>query len=474
MLSRRRHGIRVLAYFLAELAVVAASFPVGYWVRMKTSPLWGMPVETIAPYLWLWPLTVLVWSVFLWVPTSYDGFRNRSVLYHGYAAAVSSGLSVISLFALVTLFKRYGVNRSLIGMVGISAFASLFLTRIAARAFLVHYTQKGYDRHYVIVGGADERAVALAETLENEQGRVFQVRGFVTETPGDPGRPLGRWSVLGTFSDLPAIASKTPVDEVFLLPTSGPLEAQLPLIQRCEEMGMSVHLRLSPFEKSISRLELEEVGGWDYLRFTTTPRSGSALFAKRVLDVFVAAFLLALLSPLLLLVALLVRLTSRGPTIFRQERAGRNGRVFTLYKFRTMVEGAEKDRANLESKNEMEGPVFKIKDDPRVTGLGKFLRRTSIDELPQLWNILKGDMSLVGPRPLPLYEVEKFEPWQRRRMSMRPGITCLWQVSGRSKVVSFTDWMRLDLEYVDHWSLRLDVKILLRTIPAVLGAKGAY
>jgi exopolysaccharide biosynthesis polyprenyl glycosylphosphotransferase len=239
-------------------------------------------------------------------------------------------------------------------------------------------------------------------------------------------------------------------------------------------MGMTIHLRLAPFEQTISRLELTEIGGGDYLRFTTEPKSGTSLMMKRVGDFLGALIFLTLLSPVLLITALLVKLTSRGPAIFRQERAGMNGRVFTLYKFRTMVEGAEKQRQELESKNEMEGPVFKIKEDPRVTGLGRFLRRTSLDEFPQMWNVVKGDMSLVGPRPLPVYEVEKFEPWQRRRMSMRPGITCLWQVSGRNKVTTFVEWMRLDLEYVDRWSLGLDLKILLKTVPAVLGGRGAY
>jgi exopolysaccharide biosynthesis polyprenyl glycosylphosphotransferase len=264
------------------------------------------------------------------------------------------------------------------------------------------------------------------------------------------------------------------VDEVFLLPTEGPLEGHLDLIRQCETMGTSIHLRLAPFEKTISRLELVEAAGGDYLRFTTAPKSDLGLLAKRLLDLAAALILLLLLSPLLLLVAILVKLTSRGPVVFSQDRAGMNGRIFTLYKIRTMVQGAEKDRQKLEGKNEMDGPVFKIKEDPRITGLGKFLRKTSIDELPQLWNVVKGDMSLVGPRPLPTYEVEKFEPWQRRRMSMRPGITCLWQVSGRNQVTKFEDWMRLDLEYVDRWSLALDAKILLRTIPAVLGARGAY
>jgi exopolysaccharide biosynthesis polyprenyl glycosylphosphotransferase len=474
MLSRRRHGIRVFGYFLLEVAVVAASFFVAYALRHRTSGWWTQSLEPLDSYLWLLPAAVAIWSAALWFPNTYDGFRSRSVPMHGFLAALSSVVSVLALFALVTIFKKYAVNRSLIVMIGATAFAGLFLSRLVARAFLSHYTQKGYDRHYVVVGGTNEEAIALAESLEAVRGGVFQVRGLVTEEGADAGREVGRWKVLGGYRDLPAIASKQPVDEVFLLPSAGPLESYLDVIRQCEAIGMSVHLRLAPFEKTISRLELVEAAGGDYLRFTTVPRSGAALLAKRALDVAVAALLLAALSPLLLLVAVLVRLTSRGGAVFRQERAGMNGRTFTLYKFRTMVQGAEKDRQMLEARNELDGPAFKIKEDPRVTGLGKFLRKTSIDELPQLWNVIKGDMSLVGPRPLPVYEVEKFEPWQRRRMSMRPGITCLWQVSGRSRMVSFSEWMKLDLEYVDRWSLGLDVKILLRTIPAVLAAKGAY
>jgi exopolysaccharide biosynthesis polyprenyl glycosylphosphotransferase len=474
MLNRRRHGIRVLAYFVAELLVVVVSFFAAFEFRRRTSAWWPQGMESLGDNLWILPVAVAVWAVLLWLTNTYDGFRSRSAMMHGFTAATTSALGMLLLFAAVTLFKQYHVNRSLIGIFGLTAFLGLFLTRLAAMAFLSHYTQKGYDRHYIVVGGSQADGVFLAETLEAERGGVFQVQGFVAEDPAETGREIGRWKVLGGFQDLPAIATRMPVDEVYLLPTTGPLESSLDLIRRCEAMGMTVHLRLAPFEKTISRLELEEAAGGDYLRFTTAPKSSSALLVKRLLDVSAASAMLMVLAPLLLIVAVLVKLLSRGPAIFRQERMGMNGRVFTLYKFRTMVEGAEKDRAALESKNEMDGPVFKIKEDPRITRLGKFLRKTSIDELPQLWNVVKGDMSLVGPRPLPVYEVEKFEPWQRRRMSMRPGITCLWQVNGRNRVVSFAEWMKLDLEYVDRWSLGLDLKILLRTIPAVLGARGAY
>ena len=474
MLTPRRHGLRVIGYFVAELGMVAAAFFTACWIRQRTGSWWSGELLVVNHVVWLLPVSLVVWGALFWIQNTYEAFRSRSAIMHAFTAAATSILGMMTLFAIVAVLKRgETVNRSLIGLFAVTSFGMLFFMRLIAMTFIAHYTQKGYDRHYVVIGGIHEDAVFLAETLEAFKGGVYQVRGFVADDP-PPGASVGRWPVLGKVAELPALASKIPVDEVFLLPMSGPLEGNLDLIRQCETMGITVHLRLAPFEKTISRLELGEIAGGGYLRFTTAPKSGTALFAKRLLDVLGASLLLVLLLPLLILAALLVKLSSRGPAVFRQERAGRNGRSFTLYKFRTMVEGAEKDRAGLESKNELDGPAFKIKEDPRITGLGKFLRKTSIDELPQLWNVVKGDMSLVGPRPLPMYEVDKFEPWQRRRMSMRPGITCIWQVSGRNRMTSFSEWMKLDLEYVDRWSLGLDFKILLRTIPAVLGARGAY
>jgi len=210
------------------------------------------------------------------------------------------------------------------------------------------------------------------------------------------------------------------------------------------------------------------------LVFRTTPDISWALLVKGLFD-RVAAFLsLVVLSPLLLAVAIAIKITSPGPVIFRQKRAGRHGRPFMMYKFRSMNTNAEMQRAELVAFNVMSGPVFKLEDDPRVTPFGRWLRKTSVDELPQLWNVVCGDMSLVGPRPLPVYEVEKFESAShRRRLSMRPGLTCLWQVRGRNSVTNFDDWVRMDLEYIDNWSLLLDLWILLRTIPVVLLGLGA-
>ncbi len=194
---------------------------------------------------------------------------------------------------------------------------------------------------------------------------------------------------------------------------------------------------------------------------------------KRLLDAVTAAFLLLALSPLFVLLAILVKLSSPGRVFYRWKVVGKGGRYFTGYKFRTMFENADAIKEELLSRNEMKGPMFKIKDDPRITSVGSWLRRYSLDELPQLWSVLKGDMSLVGPRPPLQTEFERFTEWQKRKIQVKPGITCLWQIRGRNRIDDFDDWVRLDLEYIEHWSLWLDFKILLKTIPAVLTARGA-
>jgi len=222
----------------------------------------------------------------------------------------------------------------------------------------------------------------------------------------------------------------------------------------------------------VARVELEELEGIPFLTFTTTPSNESQLALKRLLDVAVSMLLLLLALPVIGIAAIAIRLSSPGAVLFKQKRMGLNGRVFTLFKFRTMFEDALERRGEVTHLNQMTGPVFKAKSDPRITAVGRVLRKFSLDELPQLWNVLKGDMSLVGPRPPIPEEVAAYHRWHRRRLSMKPGLTCLWQVSGRNDV-DFDRWMKLDLQYIDNWSPSLDLKILLRTIPAVLSGRGA-
>lgn len=245
-------------------------------------------------------------------------------------------------------------------------------------------------------------------------------------------------------------------------------------IEACEKEGVEVWLLADFFRTSISRTSLDELNGRPVLVFRTAPEASWQSVLKHVLDFTVALVALLILSPLLALVALLIKLGSPGPVFFRQQRSGLNGQPFIIFKFRTMGVDAESRKHELSSRNEMSGPVFKVTNDPRVTPIGRFLRKYSIDEFPQLFNILRGEMSIVGPRPLPVDEVKRFDDYShRRRLSIKPGLTCLWQISGRSEVTDFKEWVRLDLQYIDNWSLWLDLKIIWFTIPVVLTGKGA-
>lgn len=277
------------------------------------------------------------------------------------------------------------------------------------------------------------------------------------------------------LADLGTIISHEPVDEVIVaLPLRRRRDLIEKIVEACEEQGIMVRVRTDLFDLRVARPQVDTIDGVPVVTIRSGPDDGWQLVLKRVIDILGSAALLLLLAPLLLLVALLIRLDSPGPVLFMQERVGLNRRRFKLLKFRTMVQEADKKQELFEALNEADGPVFKIKNDPRVTRLGRILRQFSIDELPQLINVLKGEMSLVGPRPLPLRDVKLIDAqWHKRRFSVKPGLTCLWQVNGRSDV-SFERWVRMDLEYIDTWSLSLDLKILLKTIPVVFRGSGAY
>jgi len=246
------------------------------------------------------------------------------------------------------------------------------------------------------------------------------------------------------------------------------------VINACELEGVEVWLAADFFNTQIARTDVDDFHGVPLLVFHSTPAASLQGLAKQFIDFAGALAMLVLLSPVLLLCASAIKITSPGPILFRQKRSGINGRPFTMYKFRSMGTNAEQRKHELAAMNEMSGPVFKVANDPRITRIGRFLRRFSLDELPQLFNVLKGAMSLVGPRPLPVDETKRFEDLaHRRRLSVKPGLTCLWQISGRNEVNEFSDWVRLDLEYIDNWSLWLDIKILFRTIPVVFIGTGA-
>ena len=271
---------------------------------------------------------------------------------------------------------------------------------------------------------------------------------------------------------LPELLRQHVIDEIIFAVDSRKLGEMEELFLLCDEEGVRTRVVVDFFPHVNSQVYLDRLGSTPLLTFSATPHDEIRLLAKRITDVVLAAAALVLLLPFMLLIALLIRLTSPGPAIFRQERCGLNGRRFVFYKFRSMCDNAEELKASLAHLSHKQ-TAFKIPNDPRLTGVGRFLRKFSIDEWPQLWNVLKGDMSLVGPRPAVPEEVEQYQTWQRRRLRMRPGLTCLWAVAGRD-AVDFETWMKMDMQYIDNWSLALDWKIILRTIPHVLTGRGAY
>ena len=349
------------------------------------------------------------------------------------------------------------------------------LGRFALRYSLAHIRLRGRNLRQMLIVGTNPRAVEFARKIGKRPELGYRLIGFADQASvaHDMFEKTG-YSLVTDFNGFPSFLRDHMVDEVVIaLPMKSLYAEASTIVRLCEEQGILVRYFSNPFNLKLAQSRADQFEDDTIITLTTGRMRGVSLFFKRVLDVVASSAVLLLLVPLVLVVGLWIKFTSPGPVFFVQERVGLNKRRFRLYKFRTMVLDAEQRQAELEDLNEVRGPVFKIKNDPRITPIGKFLRKTSMDELLQLFNVLKGDMSLVGPRPLPVRDYNGFdEDWHRRRFSVRPGITCLWQINGRSNI-SFEDWMNFDMQYIDQWSLWLDFKILALTIPAVLKGSGA-
>jgi exopolysaccharide biosynthesis polyprenyl glycosylphosphotransferase len=376
---------------------------------------------------------------------------------------VAVGFVLLAIFTCITVLRipQLDISRAALGL-----FFLLATLLISARCaiFLLWLQQRGtrdHLRQHVLLCGMEADRQSWKDRFIDQPGKNWEVRAeFDLSREG-----------LKHFID-------TLHEEMIDIVVFSLHETILPQVREallaCEAEGVEAWISADFIQTLFTHVQFDQFAGQPLLIYRTAPAISYGLVAKRVIDVIGASALLLLVSLPMAVGALIIRLTSPGPIIFSQARSGLHGRPFRMYKFRSMVTNAEQARAELESMNEMSGPVFKIKNDPRVTPFGRWMRKTSFDELPQLWNILRGEMSLVGPRPLPLYETASFvDLTQRRRMSMRPGLTCLWQVRGRNEITDFKDWVRLDLEYIDRWTLWLDIEILFRTIPVVLLGWGA-
>lgn len=461
---RRHRQVRTQVHQFLDTMLFAAALWLAHWLRATVEGDFGGlgKIRPFSDYLWLY-LVILPFGPLV---LEIQGVYHRSALQSFWSLTwrIFRAASVLSLMLIAVIFifrMQATVARSVVINFGLIGFVA-----ISMKEFLLRLRRKGkfsghaIKRRFLLVGGREDlpgMRRELQEQMAHELDRVIELS--VEEA---------------TQERMLEVLHADSVNSVILMAKHANFGQVEQLIQLCELEGVEVWLVADFFKTQISRTSLDDLFGRPVLVFRSAPEMSWQAVAKQGLDFFGAAILLLTMALPLLVVALLVKLTSKGPVLFRQQRSGLNGRPFTMYKFRSMVTNAEQLKQELAALNEMSGPVFKITNDPRVTKIGRFLRKTSLDEFPQLLNVLKGEMSLVGPRPLPVDEVKRFDDIaHRRRLSVKPGLTCLWQISGRSNMQDFNEWVRLDLDYIDNWSIWLDLKILWLTVPVVLFQKGA-
>lgn len=419
-------------------------------------------------------ILVVAWNRIFYYFGLYQTRRLGNIIREWFDIIKAVTLSILLLSAISILTSRKNITKEVLLTFWVSCISLTTVARLLVRRTLVYLRGHGRNLRYVVFVGSSARAIDLAQRVLSRQDLGFRLLGFVDDDFDCEQRSIPKAKRLCTLDEFPNFLENHVVDEIFIvLPIKSYYEKIRKVIILCEELGIVCRVPSNWFEFQTAKTSAFDLDGIPILTlYTGSHHQLENLWLKRFLDILVSIAALLLFSPVLVVVSALIKATSKGPVFFKQDRIGYNRRRFKMIKFRTMVPDAEALQAQIEHLNEADGPAFKIKEDPRITAIGKWLRRTSIDEVPQLLNVIKGDMSLVGPRPLPIRDVQGIdERWQKRRFSMRPGLTCLWQVSGRNNL-PFSDWMKLDLEYIDSWSISLDFKILMKTIPAVIKATG--
>jgi exopolysaccharide biosynthesis polyprenyl glycosylphosphotransferase len=469
MFTRPRKA-RVL-FGLSDIILATLAFEAAYQTRavLHLERTFYLTVERKALVLGFALVAWVAIGLWLGVYEKLDSGHPRVIL-RDTARQCASGALCLVLFEYVL---RLDLSRFFLGLFSAYAWVLLLMFRLTAGRLVGVIRREFAAPHYVMVVGTGERAIRMAEALEQSAEYGVRLRGFLSEqSENAPAEiALGALYTVQPIGELPSILRQHVVDEIIFAVGSESLANLEEVFLLCDEEGVRTRVAVDFFPHVNSTVSLDRFGSTPLLTFTAAPYDEIRLLVKRLTDIAIAAAGMVALAPFVAVIAVLIRLTSPGPVIFRQVRCGLNGRRFLFYKFRSMCQNAEELRPALEHLNTRE-TVFKIPHDPRLTSIGRYLRKFSIDEWPQLWNVLRGDMSLVGPRPAVPSEVDRYQRWQRRRLRMRPGLTCLWAISGRDNV-DFETWMRLDMQYIDNWSLALDWKILLRTIPHVLMGHGA-
>jgi exopolysaccharide biosynthesis polyprenyl glycosylphosphotransferase len=478
-MTRLRRQLLLKVFTLSDLAIMTVSFALASLVesRLTAHTSFGeflsmrIKLQNIVLFLGLLAIWHGVFSaVGLYQSKRLEARRNevKDVL-------TATSIGTLLLIVAGALFRIRMITPIFLVSFWLTDSSTTVAYRLLLRPLLAWVRTHGRNLRRILIIGTNERAVRFARSIQNKPELGYELMGFVDEDwSGRQDFQATGYTVVADCEHFPQVLREHVVDEVVLaLPMKSCYMQASRIATQSREQGILVHSLTHIFDIGTPHSSVSDFDPDEAMTVSSHRSEGWPSVIKSVLDVVISTAALVLLAPLMLLTAVAIRWESQGPIFFSQERVGLNKRRFRIYKFRTMVAGAEWMQAELEACNEADGPVFKIKDDPRITRIGRFLRKFSIDELPQLFNVLRGDMSLVGPRPLPVRDYNGFDQdRQRRRFSVRPGLTCLWQINGRCEV-SFDHWMDLDMQYIDQWSLWLDLKILVKTIPAVLRGTGA-
>jgi len=473
-----------MALFVVDIVLINGAFVLAYFMRENWHGFYsidlfpsvivmGRSIASMSAHLWLLLLIVPIWEGMLLCAKIFRPSRTAGFIDTIWTVAASVFVATGIFGALAFALRLTFMSR---GFIMIFVALSILFLSVERCAFVLAFRilrRRNRNLNYVLVVGTGPRARVFIEDMETHPEWGMRVVGLVDKDSDMIGRSVAGHTVIGGLCDISRLLIDNVVDlVVFVVPRDwiGQIGES---IRHCKLQGVDVQVTLDLFEYDIGQVRLGTFGRFPVLALESIAIHPFEAAIKRGLDIVGSALLLILLAPVFFAIILAIKLDSRGPVVYAQRRHGLRGREFSMLKFRTMVRNADGLLDELRLQNEMSGAAFKLADDPRVTRVGRFLRRFSLDELPQLLNVLKGDMSIVGPRPLIASEKDKYEEWQRRRMSLRPGLTCLWQVDGRNEI-GFEHWMQLDLEYIDHWSLWTDFKIVVKTLPAVLHGRGAY
>jgi len=456
-----------------DVLVIALAFVAGYWVRYDLRWFRDIAYDAeLSAYLPFLILYVFLLPLLFVVDGVYRHWRG-SWMEQMYGVVNATTKMTVLMLAITFVFRPRVYSRVMLIEVGILTMLLMGFVRAGENAIIARLRARGLGVSRTIIVGAGEVGRTVMRTIVARPEMGYRLVGFVDDNPQKGSSSIGPIKALGPLKNLPLAIEEEQVDEVIITLPWMYHRKIMSIVRECERRQVRAAIVPDLFQMSLSQVDVEDLGGVPLIGVREVSISRGALLAKRAMDVIGASLGLVLGAPLLALIAIAIRLDSPGPVVFRQTRVGLGGRPFEMYKFRSMRQGAEGERDALIEFNEADGPIFKMRDDPRLTRVGRLLRRTSLDELPQLFNVLRGSMSLVGPRPPLPCEVEEYQEWHRKRLEAPPGMSGLWQVSGRSRV-SFEEMVLLDIYYIENWSPWLDFKILVRTIPQVLFGEGAY